>query len=67
MSFMDYYNNESAEIALAEVRAARQEFLKELKTLDTMEFLLKYYIETGEMIDASIFGIEPPEDFDEDE
>lgn len=66
MSFMDFYNNESADMALGEVLAAKQEFLNEIKTLDTMAFILKYYIETGEMLDPIIFGIEPPEDFEDE-
>lgn len=66
-SFMDFYNNKEAEIALCEVLAAKREYLKEIQMLDSMAFLLKYYIETGEMLDPEVFGIEKPEDFEEDE
>lgn len=67
MSFMDFYNNKNAEMALEEVLAAKQEYLNEIKMLDSMAFLLKYYIETGDMMDPEVFGIEPPEDDEEDE
>jgi hypothetical protein len=65
---MDFYNNENAEIALSEVLAAKEEYLKEIQMLDSMAFILRYYIETGDMMDPGVFGIEPVEDSeDEDE
>ena len=62
MSFMDFYNEKNAEMALEEVLAAKEEYLKAIQTLDTYAFLLKYYIKTGEMMDPSVFGIEEPEE-----
>ena len=66
MSMMDFYDGKSAEIALEEVLAARQEFLNSVKEMDTMAFILRYYIKTGEFLDPSVYGLpEPKEDDDE--
>ena len=66
-SFMDFYNSKNAEIALSEVLAAKQEYLNEIKMLDSMAFILMYYIKTGEMMDPEVFGIEPPDDTEDDD
>lgn len=67
MSMMDFYDNKSADIALEEVLAAKQEFLVQMKTLDIMEFILRYYLETGEMLNPSVFGLEEDTGDEDDE
>lgn len=58
MGMMDLYSVEQAEEALEESIAARKEFIKEIEMLDTMIFLLKYFLATGEPLDPAVFGIE---------
>ena len=43
------------------------EYLNEIKMLDSMAFILMYYIKTGEMMDPEVFGIEPPDDTEDDD
>ena len=58
MGMMDLYTNEQAEEALEDSIATRKEFIKELETIDTIIFMLKYYLATGDALDPEVFGIE---------
>ena len=58
MSMMDLYTTEQATQALADSIETRKQFIKEIETLDTMIFILKYYLATGDPLDPVAFGIE---------
>lgn len=57
MSMMDLYTLEQAKEALEGAIEAKKEFLKEVEDLDTMIFILKYYIATGDGLEPSAFGL----------
>jgi len=58
MGMMDLYTEERAAEALAESIETKKEFLKEIEKLDAMIFILKYYLATGDPLDAEAFDIE---------
>jgi len=58
MGMMDLYTEEEAAQALEGVLETKAEFLKEIEALDTMIFILKYYLATGDPLDPAAFGIE---------
>lgn len=73
MSMKDFYDEQSCEIALDEANASREELLNiitqcegEIRNLDKMIMLLEYYLRTGNMIDPEDFGIELPEEMEDD-
>jgi hypothetical protein len=66
MDMMDYYTEEEARSALDVALATKQEFFKEIENLNKVIFLLEYYLATGDALDPAAFGIEEPED-EEDE
>ena len=61
MGMMDLYTEEQAAQALAESIENRKEFMKEIETLDTMIFILKYFLATGDPLDPAAFDLEDPE------
>jgi len=61
MSMMDFYTMEQAEEALVDSIETRKQFIEEIGKLDTMIFILRYYIATGDPLDPAAFGIEDPE------
>ncbi len=64
MSMMDLYTLEQAKEALEGAIQTKKEFLKEIEELNTMIFILKYYIATGDGLDPAALGLE---DLGEDE
>ena len=58
MGMMNLYTEEQAEEALEESIVTRKKFIEELETLDTIIFMLKYYLATGDALDPEVFGIE---------
>jgi len=58
MGMMDLYTKEEAAQALEETLETKVEFLKEIEKLDTMIFILKYYLATGDPLDPEAFDIE---------
>lgn len=68
MSMIEFYeNDEVAREAMTEALKMKEHFVKELELLDSMIFLLKYYLATGEGLDPEVFGIQNPEEEDDDE
>lgn len=67
MSMMDYYTQEEAEASLQECLEMKKHFLEKLDELNIFILLLKYYLATGDGLDPSVFGIERPEGFEDDE
>lgn len=61
MRMMDLYSLEEAKEAIEDSIKMRKEFIKEIETLDTLIFMLRYYVATGEPLDPTAFGIEDPE------
>jgi hypothetical protein len=62
MGMIDLYNTEQAAEALDDAVATREEFLKQIEELDTIIFILKYFLATGDPLDPAVFGIEDPEE-----
>ena len=58
MGMMDLYTEEQAAEALEESIKTKKEFLKEIETLDTMIFILKYFLATGDPLDPAAFDLE---------
>lgn len=66
MSMMDLYTKEQAKEALVGAIETKEKFLKEIHMLDTMIFILQYYIATGDGLDPNVFGIEDLEGDEDD-
>lgn len=66
MSMMDLYTLEQAKEALGEATETKKKFLEEIQMLDTMIFILKYYIATGDGLDPNVFGIKDLEGDEDD-
>jgi len=62
MDMMDLYTLERAEDALEETKKFKNDLLKEIEDLDTIMFILKYYIVTGVALEPAAFGIEGDSD-----
>jgi len=58
---MDLYTEEQAAQALEESIETKKEFLKEIETLDTMIFILRYFLATGDPLNPEAFDLEEPE------
>ena len=67
MGMLDLYNEEQAKEALEDAINTRREFMLQIEELNTMIFILTYFLETGDPLDPSAFGIEDPEEEDSDE
>lgn len=67
MGMMDLYSKEQAIEALEEVEGRKKLFVEEIQSLDTMIFILKYYLVTGDGLKPEAFGFEDPEEGDFDE
>lgn len=66
MDMMDLYNMEEASAALDEAVQTKVELMNEIEKLNSIIFILTYYLETGEPLDPEPFGIEEyPEEEDE--
>lgn len=73
MSMIDFYDEQSCEMAINEAEESREELVKiieqcesDIRNLDKMLMLLNYYLNTGKAIDPKAFGIEIPEDMEDD-
>lgn len=62
MKMMDLYNEEYARDALNEAIATRKDLMDRVEELNTMIFILNYFLSTGEPLDPSAFGYGPEED-----
>ncbi len=58
MGMMDLYTEEQVTQALAESMETKAEFIKEIETLNTMIFILKYYLATGDSLNPTAFDLE---------
>jgi len=58
MGMMDLYTEERVTEALADSIKAKEALLKEIEKIDAMIFILKYYLATGDPLDAAAFDIE---------
>lgn len=67
MGMLDLYNEEQAKEALEDAEATKKEFLKEIETINTMIFILNYFLKTGDALDPEAFGLEDLEEDDLDE
>jgi len=69
MGMMDLYGSERAQDAIKEVEANKikltNEYLREMKKLDAMIFLLEHYLATGEALNPAIFGLGEDDDSDD--
>lgn len=66
MDMMDLYNMEEAQAALDEALETKVEFLNQIEELNKMIFILTYFLQTGEPLDPAAFGIEDPEEMDDE-
>lgn len=57
MGMKDFYNREEAITYLEEAAELKEALLKEIKSLDTSMFIIKYYVETGEILDFTVYGL----------
>ena len=57
MGMKDFYNREEAITYLEEAAELKGELLKEIKNLDISMFIIKYYVETGEILDFTVYGL----------
>jgi len=67
MDMIDFYNLEQAQEALDDALQTKAAFLKQIDELNTIIFILTYFLETGEPLDPSAFGIEEYPEEEEDE
>lgn len=56
-SMSDFYNREEAITYLEEAAELKEELLKEIKSLDISMFIIKYFVETGDILDFTVYGL----------
>ena len=66
MGMKDFYNREEAITYLEDAAKLKEELLKEIKSLDTSMFIIKYYVETGEILDFTVYGLKDLLEDDDD-
>lgn len=62
----DFYNREEAISYLNEAAELKEALLAEIKTLDLSMFIIKYYVETGEILDFTVYGLKSLLEDDDD-
>jgi len=67
MGMMDLYTEEQATEALDDAIEAKKVYMEEIEGLNSVIFLLKYFLATGECLDPAVVGIPEPEEGDSDE
>jgi hypothetical protein len=65
MDMMDFYTEEQAKEALEDAINTKKEFVLQLEELNTIIFILTYFLETGDPLDPAAFGFEEEEEDDE--
>lgn len=66
MDMMDFYTTEQALEALEDITSTKEEYIKEIERLDTMTFILRYFLATGDPLRADAFNLEAPEEDSDD-
>lgn len=64
MSMMDLYKHEQAIEAMKEAKETKAQLVEYMDELNSLMFILTYYIETGEALNPEVYGIKPNEEED---